>query len=160
MNFPHIPLQADLISDAEEKLKEREVGCAVVCTMSLSIPHTLFLLTLSPPHTLPPHTLIHLPPHTLPTLPPHTLPLHTLIHLPPPTFSPHTLPPPTLSPPPPHTHTHTQQELSEHQSAELQKLTRSLHAEAESRLSELRVTLEKEMKEKEEEMKLENEVER
>ena len=25
MNFSHIPFQADLISDAEEKLKEREV---------------------------------------------------------------------------------------------------------------------------------------
>ena len=58
----------------------------------------------------------------------------------------------TLSPP-------TQQELSELQSTELQKLTESLQAEAESRLLELRVTLETEMKEKEEELKLENEVE-
>ena len=58
----------------------------------------------------------------------------------------------TLSPP-------TQQELSELQSTELQKLTESLQAEAESQLLELRVTLEMEMKEKEEELKLENEVE-
>ena len=81
-------------------------------------------------------------PSTFPSLNPpssHTLPPHTLSLL-------------SLSPP-------TQQELSELQSTELQKLTESLQAEAESRLLELRVTLEMEMKEKEEELKLENEVE-